>query len=111
MSHGELQKSETGLIYGEIRTRDICEKISLQENKHRESPKAPSHIILARAPKGHMYQAGVAWPYQNKQGGTGYQLKLDDPSFGEKPIMFWASPVAGGWDVSLAREDDKQQAA
>ncbi|MBU0799659.1 MAG: DUF736 domain-containing protein [Alphaproteobacteria bacterium] len=120
MAKGRLIVSEkdNGLV-GQIRTRRLNETFQLMINTHPVGQKPASHIIIARAPAGHDFEAGLAWKYKIERGQMagqhGFNLLFNDPDYG-KPFWVSAFPVAANqWDLSVKSDeemtDTKDQAA
>lgn len=112
MSNGTM-KVNNGRFEGEIRTMKIFLRFFLEKNKGARSDKAPSHTIIARAPAGHLFQAGVAWERGINRGEsaglTMLSLQLDDPEFGDKPIYFTAFPDGVGGEYNIVLERKRQE--
>lgn len=114
-----MNKNADGIITGQFATRLINEKFYLKPLS-RGSEKAPTHEIIAKAPAGHYYSAGIAKEYNitrgDMSGRTGFNLWFNDPSFGEKGVNVDAYPNnLMGWDLRLSsfkpEQQEQQQAA
>lgn len=113
MSNGTM-KVNNGRFVGQIVTMAICLNFAL-EPQGRNSDKSPGYKVMAKAPAGHTFQAGVAWEYEIKRGEkigqSMFSLTLEDPAFGDKPIYFSAFPQGDGYKITLGRARSTQQAS
>lgn len=115
MSNGSM-KVNNGRFEGEIRTMRIFLRFFLERNAAANSDKSPTHIIMAKAPAGHLFQAGIAWERTMRRGHnvgqSMFSLMLDDPEFSDKPVNFSAFPDnQGGYKITLERKRDNDQPA
>lgn len=117
MAKGKLVVSETHGLVGDIKTRRINENFKLVPNTHPVGEKPASHIIIARAPAGHEFEAGLAWRYNIERGAMrgqkGFNLLFNDPDYGA-PFWVGAFPTsANAWDLTIRRDDEvnEEQAA
>lgn len=113
MSNGTM-KVNNGRYEGEIRTMRIFLKFFLEKNQAAtRSDKAPSHLIIAKAPAGHLFQAGVAWERSITKGEhsglTMFSMQLEDPEFGDKPIYLSVFPQGHGGEYAITLERSRQQ--
>ncbi len=112
MAKGEMIRREDGRIFGKIVTRRLNEGFELVPNQNPVGRKPASHIIMARAPAGHLFEAGFAYQYQIERGDMrhhqGFNLLFNDPDYGEG---FWLGAYprdANNWDLSFKKETPEQ---
>lgn len=46
-----------------------------------ENPKAPTHRVFIKSPRGYDVDAGGIWKKKNREGGTYYNLSIPDMEF------------------------------
>ncbi len=112
MSNGNM-KVVNSRYEGEVRTMRIFLRFFLERNpKAGASEKTPTHLIQAKSPMGHIFQAGVAWERSitrgDNAGETMFSIMLEDPEFGDAPIYLTAFPGQNG-EYSLSLERKRQE--
>ena len=110
MSNGFI-KVANGRFYGEIRTMRVFLPFRLEPNSEARGESSPSHIVEAKSPMGHIFQAGVAWQRTIQRGDsvgkTMFSITIQDPEFGDQPLNFSAFP--GGPDGQLTLSLDRKR--